>query len=528
MLPFITLDGLTYRAPDGRTLFENLSLAIAGERTGLVGRNGCGKTSLLRLMLGDLPLAAGAITRRGRIDILRQSRPSPPGAGLANLLGVRGALERLSRVERGQGTAEDLDAADWELPARIETALDQVGLAGFDLSRPAAGLSGGEATRAELARLLIARPDVLLLDEPTNNLDRAAHDLVDQILLARRGGAVVVSHDRRLLRRMDRIVELSGLGARIYGGNYDLYAARRAEEEAAAAQGLEAATREARRVDRDIQIAHERKARRDAAGRRVRAKGDAPKILLDARAERAEASGGRQVALAERLREEALEGLQAARARVERVRRLDFALPPSALAAGKLVLAFDQVDFAWPNGAVVLSEINLRLTGPERLAVTGANGSGKTTLIRLAMGELNPTRGRITRGVAAVVLDQRAALLADDLSLLDNFRRLNPQADDNTAHAALARFLFRNVAALRPAGDLSGGERLRAALACVLMATWPPQLIILDEPTNHLDLESIAAVETALRAYDGALLVVSHDEDFLQAIGASVRVDLKR
>jgi ATPase subunit of ABC transporter with duplicated ATPase domains len=166
-----------------------------------------------------------------------------------------------------------------------------------------------------------------------------------------------------------------------------------------------------------------------------------------------------------------------------------------------------------------LADVSFRLIGPERLALTGPNGSGKTTLIRLAVGELEPTGGVIRRGAPAVLLDQRAAMLSGDETLLANYRRLNPAQDDNAAHAALARFVFRNLAAEKPAGTLSGGERLRAALACVLMAARPPQLIVLDEPTNHLDLESIAAVEAALAAYDGALLVVSHDRDFLDAVG---------
>ena len=174
----------------------------------------------------------------------------------------------------------------------------------------------------------------------------------------------------------------------------------------------------------------------------------------------------------------------------------------------------------------MISGLSFRLVGPERLAVTGPNGSGKTTLIHLATGELTPTAGHVTRGVEGVLLDQRAALLQDDQSLIENYRRLNPDVTDNVAHAALARFLFRNVAGLKPAGELSGGERLRAALACVLMTPRPPQLIILDEPTNHLDLASIEAIETALAAYDGALLVVSHDEDFLAAVGVDARLRL--
>ena len=183
------------------------------------------------------------------------------------------------------------------------------------------------------------------------------------------------------------------------------------------------------------------------------------------------------------------------------------------------MLVFDEVGFAHQGAAPMLSGLSFRITGPERVAVCGPNGSGKTTLLRLALGELEPTAGRVTRGVRALVLDQRTAILRDEDSLLDNFRRLNPGATDNAAHAALARFLFRADAARKPAAALSGGERLRAALACVLPGEHPPQLLILDEPTNHLDLDSIQAIEQALGAYDGALLLISHDEDFLEAVG---------
>ena len=358
------------------------------------------------------------------------------------------------------------------------------------------------------------------MDEPTNNLDAEGRVAVAAMLERWRGGALVVSHDRALLRRMDRIVELTSLGAEVYGGGYDLYAARKAEAEAAARRDFDHAQQALARTERGVQATKERKDRADAAGRRSRARNDMPRIMLNARAERAENTGAGLSRLAERLRTEARQDLADAEARIERVRRLAFDLPPCGLPEAKLALGFEDVAFAWPDGAPVLTEVSFRLVGPERLAVTGANGAGKTTLIRLATGDLEPTAGRIRRGVAAALLDQRASMLNDEETLLQNFRRLNPVADDNAAHAALARFVFRNVTALKPAGNLSGGERLRAALACALMAVQPPQLIILDEPTNHLDLDSIAAVEAALAAYDGALLVVSHDRDFLAAIGA--------
>ena len=159
------------------------------------------------------------------------------------------------------------------------------------------------------------------------------------------------------------------------------------------------------------------------------------------------------------------------------------------------------------------------MTGPERVALTGGNGTGKTTFLALAGGAAQPTSGTVRRPAPSVMLDQGVAILDPATTILENFRRLNPDASINHAHAMLARFLFRNTEALKPVAVLSGGEMLRAGLACVLGGRRPPSLLILDEPTNHLDLDSIAAVESALRGFDGALLVASHDEDFLEAIG---------
>ncbi|MBS0333608.1 MAG: ABC-F family ATP-binding cassette domain-containing protein, partial [Proteobacteria bacterium] len=369
--------------------------------------------------------------------------------------------------------------------------------------------------------LLVAQPDLILLDEPTNNLDAEARARVAEVLRRWKGGAIVVSHDRALLRQMDRIVELSTLGATVYGGGYDLYEARKADAEAAAVRDLETAERQVAKVAREAQTQRDRKARRDAAGRRQGAKGGQPRILLGAMASRAEQSGAREGQVAERLAQAAADRLAGAEARVERVRRIAFDLPRSGLASGKIVLDLRDVGYAWPDGTQVLDRLSFQIVGPERIAVRGPNGAGKTTLIRLATGDLAPTEGQVTLGVRAALLDQRAAILRDDETLVEAFRRLNPEANENAARAALARFLFRNTAADVPAGSLSGGERLRAALACVLLASRPPQLLVLDEPTNHLDLDSIAAIEAALAGYDGALLVVSHDEDFLQAIGVT-------
>ena len=524
---FVTLDSVAARTPDGHTLFDNLSLAFGRERTGVVGRNGAGKTTLLRILAGEATPSEGVVTRTGSVGWLPQTAVPGLRETAAETLGVAEPLTVLKRVLAGEGDAADLAEADWMLEERLAQVLADVGLAGLALDRLTASLSGGEQTRLRLAGLLLAQPDLLVLDEPTNHLDADARRLVGEVLGRWKGGAVVVSHDRGLLRQTDRIVELSALGAAVFGGNYDLYAERKAAERAAAERELDAAERQRAQVDREAQRALEKKARRDRAGRAFAMRRSEPKILLGAMAERAENSGGREHRLAERRRVEAQATLAEARERVEQVRALSIPMPTTGLAAGKTVMELDGAGWAPPGGRPVLADVSLKLVGPERVAVVGPNGAGKTTLLKLAAGLLEPTAGVVRRPVDAALLDQEAALLRPDETLLEAYSRLNPEATPNDAHAALARFLFRNTAAQRRVSTLSGGERLRAALACVMTGVRPPQLLILDEPTNHLDLDSITAVEAALAAYDGALLVVSHDADFLDAIDVVRRIELR-
>lgn len=522
----VTLNGVAARTADGRTLFDNLTLAFGRERTGIVGRNGAGKTTLLRLIAGEADPVEGDVTRAARVGWLPQRHDLQSIDTVAGLMGVGASFDRLKRILAGAGDEVDLGEADWTLELRIEAALSDVGLSSLDLLRLASSLSGGEQTRVRLAGLLLDQPDLLVLDEPTNHLDIEGRAAVAGLLERWPGGAVVVSHDRALLRGMDRIVELSALGAAVHGGGWDLYIEHRDAEREAAARGLEQAERATDQAARARQQAVERKARRDRAGRAFAQSGSAPRILLGAMAERAETSGAREHRLADRKAAEADGALAEARERVERVRALSIPMPSTGLSASRTVLELNEAAWDAPGGCCVVGPLSLRIAGPERIAVTGPNGAGKTTLLKLIAGELEPTRGRVARPVAAVLMDQEAALLRPDETLIEAWRRLNPEGSPNDAHAALARFLFRNTAAHRTVGTLSGGERLRAALACVMTGVRPPALLVLDEPTNHLDLESIEAVEAALKSYDGALVVVSHDADFLDAVGVDRRIEL--
>ncbi|WP_267347167.1 ABC-F family ATP-binding cassette domain-containing protein [Sphingomonas sp. GM_Shp_2] len=516
MSQVLTLSALSAATPDGRLLFRDLSLSQGTERVGVVGRNGSGKSTLLDIVQGCASPIAGTIHRNGTVGRLAQHWPDDQG--IAYALGVADALAMLARIEAGAGTAEDFDAADWALPAKIGSALDELGLGGIDMDAPMGALSGGERTRIGIARLMIERPDLLLLDEPTNNLDHAGRVVIERLVARWHGGVLVASHDRALLEAMDRIVELRPVGVRIVGGGWSAFVAVRDAEREQAEVQRDRADAALRRTRQAAQAAQEAKDRRDKAGRAFADKGSEPRILLGARAERAENSGGTARHLAERQIGEATAASEAARAQVEVLTPLTIDLPPTGLPSQTEVLAMQ--DATVDLGERRFGPWTFAIRGAERIAVAGPNGAGKSTLLRLAIGDISPSGGTIRhRRERMAMLDQHVGLLDPTDTIIGNLRRLHPTLDAEAVHAACARFAFRKRDAQRIVGSLSGGERLRAGLAAALSGPQPPWLLILDEPTNHLDLDSIDVLERGLRGFDGALLVVSHDTRFLDAIG---------
>ncbi|HEX7873449.1 MAG TPA: ABC-F family ATP-binding cassette domain-containing protein [Sphingobium sp.] len=522
----IRFSDLCWSTPDGRSVLSGLTGTFAAERTGLIGRNGTGKTTLLSLIAGTLSPQSGSVSITGTIGVLRQSLQPDPQESIASLFGVTDAIALLRRAETGDAGAEELADADWMLEGRIADALEQVAL-NADSETPLFALSGGQRTRAALAALIFHQPDFLLLDEPTNNLDRDGRAAVVALLSRWRGGAVVVSHDRALLEEMDAIAELTTLGLTRYGGNWSSYRAQKQLELDAAHHDLADARRQAATAARTAQAIAERQARRDGAGQRKAAKGGMPRILLGAMKGRAEETSAAQSRLAARQAQDTADAIADARSRIEVLESLTVRLAPTGLPPSRTVLTVEGVTAGHDPAHPILRDLSLTVTGPERIAITGPNGSGKTTLLSLLNGTLVPWSGTVRIHVPFALLDQMVGVLDSGLSIRDNFLRLNRQASENDCRAALARFVFRADAALQIVGHLSGGQRLRAGLACVIGGSSPPPLLLLDEPTNHLDIASIEAIEQGLASYDGALVVVSHDEAFLDAIGITRRIELR-
>lgn len=302
----IVAERLAYTSADGRVLFQDVTLSFGRERTGLVGPNGSGKTTLVRLLAGELTPWSGRVRHMGAVAMLPQDFRPPAEAPLAAVLRIEERLAALGRMDAGTATPADFEAIcdDWDLPERVAGVLSRFGLGHLPLDRPVGAVSGGEATRVALAGFRLGRPDFLLLDEPTNHLDVASREALYEFVEGWTGGLLCVSHDRALLRRMDRIVELSSLGVRVYGGNYDVYRARRDADDAAASRELRSARAALRKAERAARELRERQAHREAQGRRARARANMPKILLNGRKARAQSTSAEVRAVTEREVEE--------------------------------------------------------------------------------------------------------------------------------------------------------------------------------------------------------------------------------
>ena len=479
----------------GRLLIEAASARIpAGARVGLVGRNGTGKTTLFRAIVGEVPLEQGAIDvpRRARIGRLAQEAPDGPESLVDVVLAADAErTELLAEAERAhdphriaeiQTRLADIGAH--AAPARAAAILSGLGFSAQDQDRPCAEFSGGWRMRVALAAVLFAEPDVLLLDEPTNYLDLEGTLWLEDHLARYPRTVIVISHDRDLLdSAVDWILSLEGGKLTLWRGGYSAFARQRADRQAL-----------------DLKLAK----RQEAERKRLRAFVD----RFRAKATKARQAQSRLKMLAK------LEPIAAVVA--EEVRELSF--PPPSRHLSPPILALDQVNVGYEPGKPVLRHLTLRVDNDDRIALLGANGNGKSTLAKLIAGKLAPESGSVTRAErldVAYFAQHQLDELRPGESPYDHLRRLMPDAPEAKVRARAGAIGFSGEAADTPAADLSGGEKARLLLG---LATFSgPHLVILDEPTNHLDIDSRAALIEAINEFPGAVMLVSHDRYLIEA-----------
>ncbi|MHA6575258.1 ABC-F family ATP-binding cassette domain-containing protein [Pseudomonas yamanorum] len=519
----VSLQHVCFQFANGETLLDDLNLSFDRTPTGIVGRNGAGKSVLAKLIAGRLAPSSGTLETCARLAYVPQTLSLFSGQTVAQTTGTAEVLAALDRLARGEARVDDLELIDdrWDLAERLRKALDAAGLQSLGFEDRADQLSGGQLARLAVIGALLADPQLLILDEPTNHLDSQGRDWLLGILADWRGGLIVVSHDRQLLNCMQRIVELSPLGTHVYGGNYAAFHAQRETEQHAAQASLEHArlerSRERKRLKQsndDIQR-HAARSRKHAETANVdrftkaRWKGAATEIVSTVRS----AHQQHKEALDERVRK-AYEQV------VDETPTL-LALPGTAVPCGRQVLTLEHTQLPWLDPQQPSTFLSANLMGPMRVAVHGPNGCGKSTLLKLLAGQLQPVSGECTVHVPAAYIDQHLALLDDQRSIVQQLNLLDTPLAEGELRTRLALLQLDALRVTQPVARLSGGERLKAAMAIALWRKTPAQLLLLDEPTNHLDMQSVIAFEEALQGFTGAMVAVSHDAAFLAALKPS-------
>jgi ATPase subunit of ABC transporter with duplicated ATPase domains len=511
------LRGVDIALPDGRILFQDLHDTFGAECVALIGPNGSGKSSFGRVLAGLVQPARGRVERLGTVHHVEQQTGPVQAQSLAALAGLAAPLDALRRLANGDARDEDFERIGerWDLEARWQAMLDQAGLA-EDMAP--ASLSGGQRTLLSLIGAFCSEAGLLVLDEPSNHLDRERRRfLLKQMQAWRQAGRglLVISHDRELLEHADRTLEVHARGLRRYGGALALVDAQRGAELAAAENRLERARTERKHAEAAMRMEAERAARRNARGARAKAAGGQPKIVLNALPQRAQQTdGARAERHAERRQDLQRDVLDAFDALDGALEQPSFPLLDLQIPDGQAALVLEALVPAYGPR----KPLDWGAHGAARIAIRGPNGCGKSTLLRTIAGEIAPLSGRCRR-LPAVLLDQQLAMLDPARSLLEQLRAIATRHDEGRLRQYLALAGLKPDRVLRASGSLSGGERMRGALLCAVLREPAPRLLLLDEPTNHLDLHAIEALEAMLASWQGALVVVSHDERFLDGLG---------
>lgn len=514
----ITLHNVTFEWPDGTAVLSGVTGSFNPGRTGLVGRNGAGKSTLLRLIAGILQPTAGQIDTLGEVGYLPQTLTLQQETTIAELLGIDRILAAMRAIESGDAGEHHFDTIgdNWDILARTAELLDQIGFSTADLDRRVTEVSGGEAMLLAVTGLRIRRTPITLLDEPTNNLDRPTRARLARFIDQWPGTLVVVSHDLELLEHMENTSELYGNTLSTYGGPYSAWRAYLEQEQAAAVQAARSA-QQALKVEKRQRIEAETKlARRERTGKKAQESG-IPKILAGNLARKAQVSAGSLRGTLDDKVQAAQSVLEAADARVREDEHIRLVLPDPEVPRGRRLAEFHCQDRTFV------------IQGPERVALVGANGTGKTTLLEHLVSGSTPEQGRpsgrlLTERVG--YLRQRLDELDDDASAVANVQAVAAEMPAGEIRNQLARLLLRGDSVDRPVRTLSGGERFSVALARLLLAEPPAQLLILDEPTNNLDISRVEQLAEALDAYRGALLVVSHDVTFLERLKVTAVIEI--
>lgn len=526
-----TLHQVSYLHPNKDLLFDHIDLTIPTHaKCALIGNNGAGKSTLLKLMAGILTPASGIIHTSRQPYYIPQHFGQYNELTIAQALHIDHKINALHRILEGDVSESNMTLLedDWTIEERCAAALLHWGLQHFPLYQPMHTLSGGQKTKVFLAGIAIHEPDIILLDEPSNHLDSNGRALLYGLIEHTTATVVVVSHDRQLLQLPDQVFELSKKGITVYGGNYDFYIAQKQIANNALAQDLksrEKALRKAKETERETA---ERQQKLDARGKKKQEKAGLPTISMNTFRNNAEKSTARVKGAHEEKVGQLAQDLQDLRKELPDIDKMKLGFENANLHKGKLLIHAQNINFGYEQTPLWSAPLSFQINSGERLAIKGLNGSGKTTLIKMMLGQLAPTTGTLTSQAGKTVyIDQDYSLVHNQLSVYDQAQLFNRTAlQEHEIKIRLSRFLFTKEYWDKPCSTLSGGEKMRLLLCCLTIDQQAPDMIMLDEPTNNLDIQNVEILTAAINAYDGTLIVISHDQYFLEEVRAGRTIEL--
>ena len=518
-----TLQNISYKHNNSDLLFDNISFTVNNhEKIALIGANGIGKSTLLKIIAGELQPSNGELRINSDPYYIPQIFGQYNHFTIAEALRVNHKLNALREILNGNVSEENLTVLndDWTIEERCDNALKYWQLSDLDLAEKIENLSGGQKTKVFLAGILIHEPELVLLDEPSNHLDKATRELLYNFIVTTNSSLIIVSHDRKLLNLLPTVYELSKRGITIYGGNYDFYTSQKEIENHALNQDLQSKEKALRKAKEKERETLERQQKLDARGKKKQEKSGVARIMMNTLRNNAENSSSKLKSVHVEKIDGISKELREIRSALPDIDQMKFGFDDSGLHKGKILFKATDINFSYNDQLLWKKDLSLEITSGERIAINGLNGSGKTTLIKIILGKLSPKSGsvRIAEN-KAVYIDQDYSLITNELKVYDQAQQFNVAGlEEHEIKMRLNRFLFHKEYWDKPCGTLSGGEKMRLMLCCLTISNESPDIIILDEPTNNLDIQNVEILTAAINEYQGTLIVVSHDESFLEKI----------
>lgn len=504
--------------------FENLSFTLPMNKVGIVGNNGCGKSTLLQLISDKLQPTSGSITKDGVIYHVPQIVDT--SESLCEALGL-GAFERAYfRIQQGSIAEEDFNLMEnhWQLFDDLKHILLQMNLPTVDVFGDALQLSHGQLQMLNLRYAFGQQADFMLLDEPTNHLDGGHLQQLFELINHYSGNLVVASHNRKLLHYMDSILEIENPAkVHLVGGNYDDYITAKEQRIERAKQAYDSIKAEQKKTLNHLQKQHDQQQKRQAKGNQLNKNANFAQIYLDGRKNNAEQFAGKFNKEQQSVKAEMADKASQAYQNLHDDSSFKLTTLVTQVPVSRIILTTNDLVLPYKCGNVE----NLRLQGGFRLQVKGENGSGKSTLLSVLKDEISPVQGSSEIHVPFADLTQTIREKYLDVSLLEVLPTLNSAIPQSELRTHLAQMGLTANLLDKPIATLSGGEKVKAMLFILLYQEQTPQLLIFDEPTNHLDLDGVLALEQFIREYQGAIIFISHDDNFIDSVQPNLFLSLQ-